>query len=194
MSNLLVISHYTLHTPYVNEVKKLVSSLIKVGVEYEVRGIPTLGSWRANSNYCVEHILSMMEKHPDKRLLRVDADAIFFKYPSLFDDPKFDADLSAFYGDVWGKGYIELLGGTVYVANTEASRILMEKWKKRCDIDPSTSNQKTLRAMYREGFGDVKFTSLPAEYCKIFDSSQKMTSDPVIVHYQCSRKYRRVMG
>ena len=33
------------------------------------------------------------------------------------------------------------------------------------------------------------FTLLPGEYCKIFDRMQEIT-DPVIVHYQHSRKIR----
>jgi hypothetical protein len=173
----LVVAHYT--QEYAGEVEKLRASCERFGLEYEFTPIESLGSWRANSNYCCRHIQAMLDKH-QRPVLRVDADAIFRKYPLLFNT--LDTDVAAHI-----RAGTELLGGTLYFNNTPKARTVLEKWITLCDSHPRTSNQVLLHKVVKNYMDGARFTDLPKEYTKIFDS---MKGDPVIEHMQASRRLK----
>ena len=152
----LITSHYT-KDMYENQVPGFTESCDLFGLEYELDAIDPIGTWRANSNYCVQSIRKMLDKH-QRPLLRVDIDARFLRYPSLFEQPDFNADFGAHIR--LGQ---ELLGGTVYFNNTEQARIVLDKWQKLCKKEPGLSNQKQLHKIVKEDLGDavsVSYTHL----------------------------------
>jgi hypothetical protein len=53
----IVISFFTLDTPYEEEVKKLRISLERLGVEADIQGVPSRGSWERNCAYKARYIL-----------------------------------------------------------------------------------------------------------------------------------------
>jgi len=190
----IIVSHYTIETGYAEEIRKLVSSLSRWNLEYHITPIKSLGTWRANSNYCAQQVCDMMRMYPDRDILRVDADAIFQRFPGLFLQEDFTADVAAHIHDFrWH--YQELLGGTIFFKNIPTVRALVKDWAELCTTSPKKTcrNPDLLQELLRSGKYDVQFQSLPAEYCKIFDLMPDV-SDPVIEHFQCSRKYREAVN
>jgi len=189
----LIVSHYTVDTPYEEEVKNLVESCRKWKLELDLTPIKSLGTWRKNSNFCSRVIQDALYRFPDRDILRVDADAVFERYPILFEDPKFIADIAAHVHDFpWHRN--ELLGGTIFFRNTPivqkfvvdwAELCMEKKWRKR--------NPDLLQELINSKKYDLKFGCLPAQYCKIFDLMRNVHNG-VIVHYQASRRFRRIVN
>jgi len=191
----LVVSHYTASTGYENEVKNLIDSLISLKLDYEITPIKSLGSWRANSNYCAQHIRDMLIKHPDRDILRVDADAVFQARPVLFEQDDFNADIAACVYDFWYRPN-EFLGGTLFFRNTEYVKELVNHWVTvACKSARNTERNGDLLQeilQYIE-FRNINFESLPPSYCKIFDR-MKDGNPPVIEHFQASRRFKRIVN
>jgi hypothetical protein len=193
-SKYVIISFYTINTPYENEAKKLVESLHKLNVSYDVVGVPNLGSWQANTRYKAKFVEDMLEKHIGKSLVYVDSDAIVHSNPILFET--LNCDVAVRWQDFrWIKN--ECLSGTIYLANNEKTRELCKRWQitnHREGPHAKTFEQwnlgKVIEAMRNEG--KIKDVNLPPEYTMIFDSMRSMYPNikPVIEHFQASRKLR----
>lgn len=209
----IFISHYTKNSPYAEEVKNLILSLQKQNLEYDIEAINTLGSWRANSNYCIQQIQKMLKKHYPKPVLRLDADAIVQRYPSLFTDKNFNPDIAAVVWYTFRKRG-ELLGGTMYFANNRRTHDIVDQWEQ-CNIEtPLKRNsdllekvlQQTNPTFFDEGNkptwpkdknifkGSITFEKLPLSYCAIFDHMKHQCPHPVIEHFQASRRFKKIMN
>ncbi|MHA1592739.1 MAG: hypothetical protein ACTSUP_09740 [Candidatus Heimdallarchaeaceae archaeon] len=203
----IIISHYTKNTPYEKEVKRLRASLEKFDLDHEIEGINSLGSWRANSNYCAWQIQKMLKKYYPRPVLRVDADAVFQQYPSLLEKKNFNPDVAAVIWYQYRTGG-ELLGGTLYFANNERTTRVVDNWVNLCKSLPHKRNPDLLQAIIwqeipsfqmkkiwpeeKKSFSEgITFEKLPLEYCKIFDTMRKQVPNPVIEHFQASRRFRR---
>ena len=92
----IVINHYTIDTGYEKEVENLIASLEKFKLRYDIEAIESLGeqngvqAWRRNSNSCSQLVQKMLNRYPEDDILRVDADAVFQRYPDLFLEKDFD--------------------------------------------------------------------------------------------------------
>jgi hypothetical protein len=102
----------------------------------------------------------------------VDCDAVFMKYPALFDN--FDGDFGV---HLYRRK--QIASGTIYVKNSDVGIGILDSWIKRCAEKPLQNDQDSLQDIL------VSYTNLPSEYCHIFDKSK---GDPVIKHMQASRK------
>lgn len=185
----LIISHYTKDTGYEEEVKNLRGSLERWGLEYELKGIESLGDWRRNSNYCSTHILEALKNNPDKDILRVDADAVIQALPTIFLQDDFVGDIAAHIHTFrWIEN--ELMGGTLFFRNNEKVRELVEFWdylinKSKPKLRPGDALKEIIESKRFE----IVFQELPDTYCKIFDF-MKYIKEPVIEHFQASRRFR----
>lgn len=188
----VIISHYTLNTPYEQEVQRLRKSLEKLGLENWLLGIPSLGSWRWNSNYCAHQIKDALAKFSDRNILRVDADAVFHSRPVLLESDDFKADVAAHIHDFrWHKN--ELLGGTLFFRNNERVRTLVDTWTRMCcETRREYRNGDLLQLLLKE-HTEIQFSSLPATYCKIFDLMHDVRR-PVIEHFQASRRFKKIIN
>jgi hypothetical protein len=183
-------------TGYEQEIVKLKNSLFVLGLQSFIEAIPSRGSWRANSNYVAQNVLSALLQYPDRDVLRVDADAVFQRYPDLFLTEGFDADVAAHVHDFrWH--HQELLGGTLFFKNTLEVRRLVNDWVDWCLVSrpserPGDLLQELLRCEIAPDYHKyrVKFAELPDTYCKIFDIMRDVR-DPVIEHFQASRRFRK---
>jgi len=192
----IVVSHYTRNTGYEQEVKNLIASLDKFGLQYDIEAIDSLGeqngvkAWRRNSNYCSQLVQKMLKRYPERDILRVDADAVFRQSPDLFLQDDFDADIAAHIANFhWHPN--ELLGGTIFFRNTPSVSWLVENWAWECMVNrPKQRNPDILKDIINKDTFNVKFVELPPTYCKIFDI-MKHVKDPVIEHFQASRRFRR---
>jgi hypothetical protein len=200
----IFISHYTLDTEYENIVERLVDSLKKHRLDFDIEAIQTLGSWRANSNYCAKQVQQMLKKHYPRPVLRLDADAVVQRYPVLLESPEFykTTDVAACIWKRFRKGG-ELLGGTMYFNNTSATQKLVDEWVVQSCDNKNTKKKRNpdlLELLLFKGFHmnrkqhknlPCRFTMLPLEYCKIFDLMEKEVPAPIIEHFQASRKNKR---
>lgn len=206
----VVISYYTEDTPYELESKRLIASIVKFGLEYDVVGIPTMGGWKANTYYKAQFIRNMMDKHPNRNLLWVDADAAFIQYPALFDH--LEEDIGIFIAD-WakiGKGRYkrrlhfpdekvvtetEVLSGTIYIANNSRSKAFVDAWvdlnKKNYARRPM--EQANLQELVFSWKKPLKIKHLPPSYCQIWDTMAYL-GEPVIEHYQAARRLKKEVG
>lgn len=192
----IVISHYTINTGYEKEVKNLKASLEKWNLDFDIEGIESLGeengvqAWRRNSNYCSQLVQKMLMRYPNRDILRVDADAVFQRYPDLFLSEEFDADVAAHVHDFrWH--HQELLGGTIFFRNTPTVRWLVDNWAWECMVNrPKQRNPDLLKEIIDKQKFAVKFGILPDTYCKIFDIMRDV-KNPVIEHFQASRRFKK---
>lgn len=185
MRDFIVVSYYTFNTEYERASLRLIDSLKKFKIPYQVKGIDNIGAWDRNTHYKALFIKEMIETAPaDKNIVFLDADAVVHRYPQLFHE--IEEDFAAHYYQ--GK---QLASGTLYFKNSRLTKGLVTEWIKRNDENPSELDQANLqeRVYTAKGIGVLRVKDLPPEYCKIFDLMADI-KDPVIEHFQLSRRAR----
>lgn len=194
----LVISFYTRNTDYEKEVERLIFSLKKFSLEYDIEAIDNLGSWQRNTYYKASFIRKMLEKYPGRRILWMDADAVLHSYPVLFDN--LDVDLAVCYIDCTRYNHpnlgIVLNSSVLYFANNERARLLLDSWiqENKKNIESGILEQKVLQNLLDGGWKDkLKIEYLPDSYCQIFDLMAKQ-GEPIIELFQASRRFQRSVG
>lgn len=169
---------------YAEKAARLRLSLHRLGLEYRIDEVEDRGSWDANTKRKAEFILAMLEAHPGRNIVWVDADAVVRQYPAMFNDLK--GEIGAHYRN--GK---ELLSGTLFFQNVPRVHALVKLWIKENAKAPREWEQRTLQKILakpgRFGRPRAKVEHLPAIYCQIFDTMAD-AGKPVIEHYQASRE------
>lgn len=196
-----IISFYTISTPYQTVAEKyIIPSVKKFNLPHDICGISDLGNWQKNTGYKCKFIKQMLLKHKEP-VTFLDADAEIIKYPSLlFEIPK-DIDLGYFHFNWFhhwrnqpeNTSKIELLSGTMYWGYNEKVLNLIDNWIQKVNNNINLWEQKVLEEIVYAR-NDLNIYKLPAEYCCVLmqdNSIPKYVTDPVIVHHQASRKYRR---
>lgn len=192
MNDWIIVSYYTLNTLYEDLAKCLIKSLERYETLHYVEGVPNLNDWSKNTNYKPSFLLNMLKKFPNKSVIWVDCDAELLRYPTLFD--WLDCDVAAhefdrrLYQSRRKNCPKELLSGTLFLRNNERVWNLVEKWKQECEKSPRVWDQKSLEKVLN---GDYR--RLPAAYCQIH-RVMRVVKNPVIVHYQASRRVRKNHG
>ena len=194
---MIYISYFTQHTPYEQVMKDyLEPSLKKWGLKYDIQGLPSLGSWSPNVALKPKFILDMLNKH-DEDVIFLDADATIESFPKLFETLSADINVAAHYLDwkTWyGKGNKkELLTGTLFLQNTPTIKSLCQEWHETAK-NTNRWEQTVLENILKERM-DIKIYELPLSYCYIKsrpgNKQPLVLLNPVILHHQCSRKYKR---
>jgi len=181
----VIVSYYTKKTGYETQVEELKITLKRFNLENDVVGILDRGSWHKNTYYKPLFIQRMMKKYPDRAIVYVDADAKMRMNPVLFNNFKYDFACHFHYPKK------ELLSGTLYFGNTKKARHLVNMWIKENKLHPSTSMpQKNLRAVFDREKKKIKWKALPVEYCMIYDSRSRYKVNPIVEHFQLSRRYK----
>lgn len=190
MTPWIVVGYFTRDTLYERKVKTFISTLGFNKILYYIEPIPNLGSWHKNTNYKPTFLKKMLIDFRGLDIIYVDVDARFLEYPSLFDELDCDIAVHEFDRSNWPrvKSGKEVLSGTIFLRNNKRVFNLVERWEEQCRRNPGTWDQKSLEKILAGNF-----YRLPGEYCKIFGLMNKIT-EPVIVHYQCSRIVRRHKG
>lgn len=194
INDLVIVGYYTMGTEYRDEARKTIASCKKLGLNYYIIGVPNLKSWQKNTRHKSKLMIHCIEKFKDNRLLYVDCDAIIHKIPELFKG--YQADIAIRWQDFAWRVQ-DSLSGTIYMEPTEKSLRLCEMW----DYDNLNQTEGS-NAIEQWNLGDkIKYMqehhnldakNLPPEYTFIFDHMRKIypDADPVIEHFQASRKYR----
>lgn len=190
----IIVSYYTINTPYEAEATKLKNSLIKLNVPHDVVGVPNLGDWQANTRFKAKFMQDMLIKHKGKSIVWVDSDAVVHSYPSLFDS--YTCDVAVRWQDFrWRKN--ECLSGTIFLANNEKVMKLCKEWEK-INIREGGNNSNLEQWNLGSAIDLLKpslqlsVINIPPEYTFIFDSMKKIYPKikPVIEHFQASRQNR----
>jgi hypothetical protein len=189
-----VISYYTWNTGYEEESKNLEQSLKDLNMDYHIEPIDSLGSWQKNCHYKPVFIKKMILAHC-LPVLFVDADAIFHRYPDLFDDGSQLADCMFHlykHNIDYPKG--QVASGTLYFRYSVEALEILSDWEKMCLRNPGMLDQLALQKVIFSGtyIENTDYKFLPAEYCKIHDFPPEC-ANPVIEHFQVSRKYKRLI-
>lgn len=80
--NWKVISFYTLN--YSDEMGRLIKSLEKFNIPYDIEAVKSKGAWKENAFYKIPFIIKKLKEHKHP-LVWIDADAEVMQYPALFD-------------------------------------------------------------------------------------------------------------
>ncbi len=188
-----VIGYYSRNTPYQAEAAQMASSAEDVDLEVSLVAIDDLGSWQANTQ-AKARVLRDALKNSSEPLLYVDADARFNAdprplLPSEHPRPRSTPDLSVFVRRDGDRG--ELLSGTLWLNTTVRCMEVLDAWVDACAEDPDTWDQKVLQRVLFNTPG-LTLELLDPALCFIFDTMRMQYPgvEPVIEHFQASRKYR----
>ena len=176
-------SYYTLDG-YMDDARNLRLSLEELQIAYHFKSINSKGSWLENVKYKPKFILEMLEEHRCP-IVWIDADAIVRKVPiTLFHLANTHVDFAAHWRDE-----SQLLSGTLFFNDTQHSRRLLADWVRLTLEFKDWTDQATLQHAVEVDSPYLKVERLPASYCQIFDTMAH-NGDPIIEHFQASRKYK----
>lgn len=182
----IISSYYTKGSEYETQIQELKTTLRRYNLESDIVGIKNLGDWYKNTYYKSQFVLEVLNRHRDRSVVFVDADAVFRQYPVLFND--YECDFAYHYYN-----RKELLGGTLYFGNTKGARYVAREWVN-IDKEYQTTHmpQKNLQELFKRIKDKIKWKELPLSYCMIFDCHQRYRENikPVIEHFQLSRKHK----
>lgn len=185
---MIIVSYYTAGSGYEQEAERLKASLDKFNLKYDIQGIEDQGGWMANIRYKPVFILEMLEKH-NEPVLWLDADAVVRQEPTLLYDANCDI---AFH-------YLEdreVYLGTFYCNCNDTVKALLKDWIDFTNRRPGVTEQKSLKPMITGKAPWAKRLSrllLPASYARIFDRPSMEGIEPVIEHFQASRRLGRTL-
>jgi hypothetical protein len=192
----IVISFYTLRTPYEDEVKILIDSCSKFGIEADIAGVESQGSWEKNCALKPSFILKKMLQW-NRPVLWVDADAVFRQRPDFNDFQ--GCDLAVRVDEDLPKDHASrVISSTIFAQNNVVGKAILEEWsqetKKALECKERVMefwDQIALRDVLNRN-AEAQFWPLPIKYAKIFDFDDLFISeeDVVIEHYQASRRFK----
>lgn len=190
-----IISYYTPNYKDTAE-KYLISSVNKLNLNNYITEVPSLGSWKENTNYKPIFIRECLKKF-EENLLWIDCDATINSYPFYFDQlDKSSIDFAyhllswkTHYGRPRDENKFEFLSGTLFFRKNDLIKQFIDIWIE-CSKEISP-DQKSLEYTFKK-FGNLNTEILPREYCYIetLPNGNKPfvpLENPVISHYQASR-------
>lgn len=167
--------------------ERLRASLDHFKIPHDLRAVASRGSWNENTGFRAEFLKGMMDDHPGKNLVWIDADGIVQRYPILLHELE-GIDVACHFKK---RGEArELLGGTLFLRANDRVRGMMDDWIRASAALPSYKDQMGLRAVIDRDPTRLRIFNLPGTYCQIYDL-MKDVGVPVIEHFQASRQYRR---
>lgn len=190
--NYIMVGYFTKDSPYEFLATEIARTASLYNIPCDFVGIDDQGSWLNNTGYKPTFLLDMFEKYKDTHtaIVYVDVDAEFMGYPEFFDElALIDCPIAVhnFDRSCYTRGKpngFEVLSGTVYLQTCEKTKRMLEQWEQECINHPKVWDQKSLEKIL-----ESDFFPLPYQYCMIFDRYTD-TKNPIIVHYQASRKYK----
>jgi hypothetical protein len=184
----LVTTYYT-DENYRLLAERLRASLDHFGIPHDLRAVASRGSWTENTGFRAEFLKGMMDDHPGKNLVWIDADGIVQRYPILLHELE-GIDLAVHFKK--RAGHRELLGGTMFLRGNDRVRGMMDDWIKASAALPTYKDQMGIRAVIDRDPTRLRVFDLPGTYCQIYDLMMDV-GVPVIEHFQASRQFRRAV-
>lgn len=188
----IVCAYFTKDKIYTKHAEKLIESLKKFCLPYEVVSIDSFNNWYKGMQYKPVFLREMLRKYSGHSIIYVDVDAIFCQYPSFFDAlhnkmPEVNIAVHVLDHTRYRRKQCapELLSGTIFLRNSKETSIILQEWVLELDKDPKLWDQRALEKVLK----NHPFYNLPEEYCVIFDYMSSVSS-PVIKHFQASREVK----
>jgi hypothetical protein len=187
----LTIAYFTKGNSYETLSENLKESCKTYDIPLILKPIENLGSWESNTHYKATFILECLNTYP-QNLVYVDVDAVFRRYPDLFDT--LDCDIAYRTESFkWRKN--EALSGTIFIKNSDKGKEIIQKWIETNDkiaanqFDPTTWEQANMQRVIN-GDTSINYFNLPPEYTFITDHTRKLYPGlkPVVEHFQESRE------
>lgn len=172
---------------YAELAERMRNSAQQFGYETDIIQIEKINdSWLDTMYWRAEFIKQMLEKHQDRDIVWLDCDAVIERTPKLFEC--FEGDFGiCIYDFRWKKQ--DHLGGTMYFANRERTKQFVDRWIHFNKTMPRQNITQYVIPHAVSASPGLIVINLPASYCQIFDL-MKECGDPVISHWQASRKFR----
>jgi hypothetical protein len=184
----VIVSYFTIGTPYEEEARRLIASCDALGVTHHVVPLPPAGSWEANCARKAEVCLDAWHR-TQAPILWVDADAVMEAPPALLAGC--DADFAVHRWNDW-----QFASGTIFFNRSAVARGLLERWVERCRRDPRVWDQVSLDLAWEDvvALQPLDTLWLPRSYCQIFDAEPDGDQPVVIRHHQASRRLKAAMS
>ena len=164
----IVISSFTVKTPYQAAAKKLADSMNEFSIPGRIYSTKSKGLWRDNCFVTNHIILKALRDYPDKNIVWIDADAYFQAYPKLFDDYKYD--LGMYYRIVPGRygGHRQCCSGTIFMRNFPPMHRFYEQFIQYLEpLDIYANAQRHFGETLEEDPDIHVDPDFPAEYCTL---------------------------
>ncbi|MDF1809332.1 MAG: class I SAM-dependent methyltransferase [Phycisphaerales bacterium] len=184
----LIISYFTLDTPYEEEVKRLRASCEKLGIDHVIEGRASAGSWERNCAMKARFVKECSDRFT-RPVLWVDADATLASAPNLLGGAEMDFAVSKARG--W-----QFNSATAYFNRTENGQRVLDAWVEECERAPDVWDQIHLDTAWERVAArhPLRTMWLPPSYAKIFDldlASKYGDLEPVIEQFQASRRFKQ---
>ena len=216
MARWMVISAYTINTPYEDEVKVLESTLLEHNVPYKLYPYESQGDWETN---CLQkgRIILKAFNELQRNIVWLDADAEVLQYPELFDTYKYDIGLYKRWHTFKQQGELGTLyhwdTGTIFLKNTASVHKLIAIQQSFYFVTKAvglveagldwmfTGFNHFISRIERDG-GDsptgIRIGQLPVTYSYIKNTKQpeelKYKRKVVIRHNQVSREHKETVS
>jgi hypothetical protein len=189
MNKWILTSFFTAKTGYEKLVPHFKQTAVAAGIpEMIVDEISNQRDWHKNTHWKAKliraHLIDLAGLY--EAVVFVDIDARFYSYPKLFDDLR--CDFAAHFRN-WRHAREELLSGTLFFRINKRCLDLVEDWIALNKANPKIWEQKNLQRAFKRA-SSLIHDKLPIEYCMIFDDPLRPKIEPVIEHFQASRKLR----
>ena len=169
---------------YLEEIKSLHQSLVALKINHYLYPHEDLGYWEKNTRAKPNFILKCLDKFPTLNLVYTDADSLFRRNPTLFEN--LNEDIAIFKApqdsDYFTHDY---LTSTIYFKNNQKSCELIVQWINEQHVGALQVDQDSFDIAVKK-IPDLNIYNLPFSYVKVFD--QAPNTEPVIEHFQSSRK------
>lgn len=193
MQTPLYTAFFTTNTIYEQEAARLRRSLDRLGLEHDIRPVADRGDWMKNAALTASHVCAVLADHPDRFVVQLDADAVVWSHPKLFDEliEAGNCDVAVHY-----RAGVEMLNGTVFFAPTAAAKAVAATYLDLIESCPGCTNEQTMLAKSIEQHrGAARIVWLPAAYAWIGDIHKREDlspfTEPVIEHLQASREWHK---
>lgn len=195
-------------TAFTPRYKTIADGLIKSCREYDIKCVAYSypeSSWLEATWNKPDAILRAMDDYPSDDVVWIDADARLKRYPELFEsiesvgifsganDPEANAAIDIWNPNekrrpIFSKSY---RGGTIFFENTDEIENMVIEWlsfRSPC-ISRKIPDQYCLAYVFFNN--NIEVIELPVSYCFVYDTDKLWSScrEPVIEHYQASRKF-----
>lgn len=190
-----IISFYTKNTPYEEEVQNLIASCARLNLKTHIEGIDSFGSWELNCAF-KPFFLHQKLQELKKNLLWVDSDAVILQAPQPLE--AFSGDLAVHIDPTLPDDHpSKVMSGTIFVKNSPKAQELLKRWAQECirqlmqqDRKEEFWDQCALRdVLLKNTAADIR--SLPLSYVKVAGHPLHEKVDPIIEHYQASRRFKK---
>ncbi|MCB1109591.1 MAG: hypothetical protein KDK64_01300 [Chlamydiia bacterium] len=196
MSFPTVVCFFTPNTGYEKEVEGLIASCKKFDIPYSIDPIPHFGTWEKNCCFKPKYILKKLIDL-NRPILWLDADAIIYQKPTLFET--LDADIALrIVEDLPNDHPSKMISGTLFFNPTPAAFQILQDWDQETETlfkqDPHLWDQVSLRNVLLRSPAAIH--PLDKRYYQVYNkiADEQTLKEALIIHFQASRTLKKTLN